>query len=255
MGKLIKHEMYIDTLNRKRDVYVYLPCEYEDNKDLYDVVYMHDAQNVFFAEKSYSGASWGVLENFNNKNQKQCIFVCVDHGDEHRISEYGVLEHSEASKKFIEEGTIPSDIQGDLYVKWLVDTLMPFINKNYRVKEKRENTAIMGSSMGGLISLYAVSKYPKAFGNVGILSPAFWFCSEKLYEFVKKSDFDGKIYMSVGTNESGIEKASAYINDATKMAGILAFKGDFVYRVVKDGIHNEKDWAILMPEIIDYFLK
>ncbi len=255
MGKLINHKMYIDTLQRERDVYVYLPYNYDENNNSYDVVYMHDAQNVFFAEKSYSGASWGLLENFNNENQKQCIFVCIDHGEEHRISEYGVLEHSEKSQKFINEGTIPSSIQGDEYLKWLVQSLIPFINENYRVKQKRENTTILGSSMGGLISLYASCKYPKTFGNCGVLSPAFWFCSEQLYDFVEQSNFYGKIYLSVGTKEEGIEKPKTYINDATKMSSILAFKGDLIYRVVKDGLHNEKYWEKLLPEIINFFNK
>ncbi len=254
MGKIIKHEMYIDTLKRNRDVYVYLPYNYNNSNKSYDVIYMHDAQNVFFANKSYSGKSWGVLENFNNENQTQCIFVCVDHGEQYRISEYGVLEHSNNALNFVKEGKIPKDIEGHKYIKWLVKSLVPFINNNYKTKNTLNTTSIIGSSMGGLISLYAICKYPNVFGNAGVLSPSFWFCNDTLYDLVMDSKFNGKIYMSVGTNENGIEISKAYIEGATKMANILTYKGDFTYRVVQDGIHNEGEWAKLMPNIVNYFL-
>ncbi len=254
MEKIIEHKMNINTIGRDRNVYVYLPYDYYTSNKKYPVVYMQDAQNVLFDEKAMGGVSWGITRNFNNEQQQQCIFVCVDHGREHRIPEYGVIEHSERSLQFIEDGTIPNGIEGEKYIEWFVNSLVPFINENYNTINTLDTTSIVGSSMGGLISLYAICKYPNVFGNAGVLSPAFWFSSDKYYDFVKEAEINGKVYISVGTNESGIERSNAYIDGATKMSNILAYKCDFMYRVVKDGIHHESDWEKLMPEIITYFL-
>ncbi len=253
MSRIDEFVLNITPLNRDRNVYVYLPVDYDNNTEKYDVVYMHDAQNVLFDEKAMGGVSWGITRNFNNENQRQFIFVCIDHGSEFRFSEYSAIDHSMYTKRFIKDNLIPKEIQGESYMEWLVNELMPVINEKYRTKTLAKNTSIIGSSMGGVISMYAICKYPEVFGNAGVLSPAFWFGGKGYYDMIHTAQGLGKVYMSVGTNEEGFGTAEMYLNDATKVSNILVDKADFMFRVVKDGIHNEADWDKLMPEIMNFF--
>ncbi len=253
MSRVDEFVLNITPLNKDRNVYVYLPVDYEKNTEKYDVVYMHDAQNVLYDEKSYGGVSWGIMRKFNNPGQKQAIFVCIDHGSDYRISEYSVIEHSDYLKDFIKENSMPTDIQGESYMEWLVDELIPFINKKYRTKTNKENTSIIGASMGGVISMYGICKYPEVFGNAGVLSPAFWSEGEKYYDFIENSKGLHKVYMSVGTEENGIGKSEMYVNDAIRVSNIIATKTDFMFRVVRGGKHNEIEWDKLMPEILNFF--
>ncbi len=253
MSRVEEFVLNITPLNKDRKVYVYLPKDYKKTTENYDVVYMHDAQNVLYDEKSYGGVSWGIMRNFNNPKQRQAIFVCIDHGSEYRISEYSVISHSTYLKKHIKENKMPKDIQGESYMEWLVNELMPLINEKYRTKTNPENTSIIGASMGGVISMYAICKYPEVFGNAGVLSPAFWSEGKAYYDFIKNAEGLGKVYMSVGTAEAGIGEAEMYLNDAIKVSNDLAVKSDFMFRVIPGGIHHESVWDKLMPEILNFF--
>lgn len=159
---------YIPQLDRYRRIWVYLPPDYEKAKKKYPVLYMHDGQNLFDNSKSYSG-EWGVDEFLNSMykaGRRQVIVIGIDNGQEKRMREYNPWEFQNFG-----EG------QGDLYADFLVKTLKPFVDNNYRTKRNKKNTSIAGSSMGGLISLYTVLKYPKVYGSAGIFSPAFWTAS------------------------------------------------------------------------------
>ncbi|MFN2458420.1 MAG: alpha/beta hydrolase-fold protein [Chitinophagaceae bacterium] len=93
--------------------------------------------------------------------------------------------------------------EGDQYVDFLVKTLKPYIEKKYRKKKCRKHRFIAGSSMGGLISLYAVLKYPKVFGGAGVFSPAFWIVPSLKNVVTKKANkIKGKIYFYAGMQES-----------------------------------------------------
>lgn len=159
---------YIPQLDRYRRIWIYLPPDYETAKKKYPVLYMHDGQNLFDNSKSYSG-EWGVdefLDSMYASGRKQVIVIGIDNGQEKRMREYNPWEFQNFG-----EGL------GNLYADFLVQTLKPFVDKNYRTKRNKKNTSIAGSSMGGLISLYTVLKYPKVYGSAGIFSPAFWTAS------------------------------------------------------------------------------
>jgi len=163
--KIMDTAFFIPQLKRSRRIWLYLPPDYATSKKRYGVLYMHDGQNLFDNATSYSG-EWGVdeyLDSIFKKGKKEVIVVGIDNGLTKRMSEYNPWEFQNFGRG-----------EGDRYVDFLVKTLKPYIDKHYRTLKDKPNTFIAGSSMGGLISLYAVLKYPEVYGAAGIFSPAFW---------------------------------------------------------------------------------
>jgi predicted alpha/beta superfamily hydrolase len=166
--KIIDTAFYIPQLKRTRRIWIYLPPGYKMSAKRYPVLYMHDGQNLFDEATSYSG-EWGVdefLDSISRLGKKEVIVVGIDNGLSKRMSEYNPWEFENFGKG-----------EGDKYVAFLVRNLKPYIDTHYRTLKNKSNTYIAGSSMGGLISLYAVLKYPTVFGGAGIFSPAFWTAS------------------------------------------------------------------------------
>ncbi|HEY5462511.1 MAG TPA: alpha/beta hydrolase-fold protein [Hanamia sp.] len=166
--KILDTAYYIPELKRKRRIWIYLPPDYSDSKKKYPVLYMHDGQNLFDNATSYAG-EWGVdeyLDSIFKKGEKESIVVGIDNGLSKRMNEYNPWQFQNYGKS-----------EGDQYVDFLVKNLKPFIDQHYRTLKSKQNTFIAGSSMGALISLYAVLKYPQVFGGAGIFSPAFWTAS------------------------------------------------------------------------------
>jgi predicted alpha/beta superfamily hydrolase len=194
--RIIDTAFLIPQLKRTRRGWIYLPENYFSGKKRFPVIYMHDGQNVFDDATSYSG-EWGVDEFFDSlgTDAKEWIVVAIDNGGAKRINEYCPYD-------FSLEGITPgNDLnrgEGNEYVDFLVKTLKPFIDKNYRTEKDKASTAIAGSSMGGLISLYAELKYPKVFGAAGVFSPAFWI-APAIYSDIKREKFQSKIYFCGAT--------------------------------------------------------
>jgi enterochelin esterase-like enzyme len=161
-----------------RNVYVWLPDNYSKGKK-YAVVYMSDGQNLFDAEMMFNHQEWRVDEVFGGLLEEgkiqNCIVVGVANSFRTRSQEYfpqdvfdlysPELKDYSRSKRLGED-----DLLGNNYLKFLVEELKPFIDKTYSTRKDRDHTFHMGSSMGGLISSYAVAKYPKVFGGAGCLS-------------------------------------------------------------------------------------
>jgi predicted alpha/beta superfamily hydrolase len=226
---------YIPQLNRHRRVWIYLPESYGTTRRKYPVLYMHDGQNLF-DHATASFGEWGVDEALDTLGQQfgEMIVVAVDHGNEHRINEYAPFDMDQYGKG-----------QGDAYVDFLVQTLMPYINNHYRTKKSARYTAIAGSSMGGLISFYAALKYPNRFGAAGIFSPAFWI-NPQLREYVQKraSKVKGRLYFYAGSRES--EKM---VPDMLAMYEILnkRSKAKLKTLIRAEGRHSEDTWREEFP--------
>lgn len=228
---------YMPQLNRKRRIWVYLPENYAFTNKRYPVLYMHDGQNLFDALTSSFG-EWGVDEMMDTvKLRKQCIIVGIDHGDSKRLTEYNPY------KSKFGEG------EGDAYVDFLVHTLKPQIDQRFRTKTDAANTSIAGSSMGGLISLYAVLKYPKVFGNAGVFSPAFWIAPELSKKIESISSFQQAVYFVCGELEG-----DQMTKDMRQLYLLLKQKGlkRAVYKQVKDGQHNERFWQTEMDDFYEW---
>ena len=191
--QIISKEFEIPQLNRKRRIWVYLPPNYKISKESFPVIYMHDGQNLFDKKTSFSG-EWNVDETLNKlfrEKNLQLIVVGIDNGGKKRLDEYSPWKNNKYGGG-----------EGDAYLDFITKTLKPYVDKSYRTKKDKNNTGIIGSSMGGLISHYAAFKYPNVFGKVGVFSPAFWFAPE-IVEFSKKKGKlnNTKMYFLAGAKE------------------------------------------------------
>lgn len=244
-----KNVQIIDTaflmpqLKRTRRVWIYLPECYNSCTKRFPVLYIHDGQNVFDDATSYSG-EWGIDEYLDSlgTDEKNCIVVAIDNGGNKRLNEYcpydfsltGIGAFSKSNKG-----------EGNEYVDFLVKTLKPFIDKNYRTAKDKANTAIAGSSMGGLISLYAVLKYPKVFGAAGVFSPAFW-VAPKIFDDIKAKGkkVSSKIYFYAGKLE-GETMVPDMLKAYEAMSKVSKSK---MQAVIRDGgLHNEPTWRKEFP--------
>jgi len=189
---IIDTAFVIPQLKRVRRVWIYLPPSYTSSQKHYPVLYMHDGQNVFDDSTSFAG-EWRVDEILDSisSRKKEIIVVAVDHGGQKRINEYCPYNMEKFGKG-----------EGNQYLDFLVKTLKPFIDRNYRTEKDKQNTFIAGSSMGGLISMYAILKYPKVFGGAGVFSPAFW-VGPKIFDEIKTKGklVNSKIYFYCGGQE------------------------------------------------------
>ena len=237
-------------LNTQKKIWVYLPKDYQNSKKSYSVIYMHDAQNLFDAETSYVG-EWKIDEYLDSINSNESIIIGIEHGNEKRIDEL---------TPFVNEKY--GGGKGDLYLSFIIETLKPYVDLNYRSLTDNENTIIWGSSLGGLMSLYAVIKYPETFGKAGIFSPAFWINKNEIFELVKNSDINPnhKFFFLVGSEEGeSIEFASEMVSDQHDMVKLLLDKGinnrNVMDKVVPNGHHNETLWGTNFAETYQWLIK
>ncbi|MBL0272842.1 MAG: alpha/beta hydrolase [Chitinophagaceae bacterium] len=225
----------IPNLNRTRRVWIYLPPSYNNGmQKKYPVIYMQDGQNIFDESTSFSG-EWGVDEYLDTAQLKECIVVGIDNGGEKRRNEYNPYDNSLFGKG-----------EGDSYLDFLVKTLIPFIGKEFRVLKNKENTFIAGSSMGGLISLYAVLKFPKVFGGAGVFSPAFWISGTKIYDDIKSKGgkVKAKIYFYGGKleGENMVPDMQRAYEEMAKVS-----KSKMITVIRDEGKHNETAWRKEFP--------
>ncbi len=183
---------------RARRVWLYLPPGYARGHQRYPVLYLQDGQNVFDDATAFAG-EWGVDETLNRlaatgQRPVPGIVVAVDNGGERRLDEYSPWANAEYKKGG----------EGEQYVDFLALTLKPYIDAHYRTRPDAAHTAIAGSSMGGLIALYAGLKYPAVFGRVGVFSPAIWFAKDSLlaYERRRPAAPASRFYFVAGPAES-----------------------------------------------------
>lgn len=241
---ILKKEFVINGLNDiSHKIWLYLPPNYSDSEESYPVIYMHDAQNLFDDKTSFVG-EWdidGTLNNLFKKTGKSFIVVGVENGGEKRIEEYTPWKH----KKY-------GGGKGDIYINFLVNELKPFIDQTYRTKPEASETAIIGSSLGGLISFYGGLKHPEVFGKIGALSTSFWF-SNKVNNFAKKKGNlkSTKLYFLVGGKEG-----DTMVPDTENMAKLLVDLGfpneNMKTKIVADGKHTESFWKEEFLEVITF---
>lgn len=229
---VLEQEFTITGLNRSRQIRIYLPPDYQSTSQHYPVLYMHDGQNLFDDSTSYVG-EWGVDESLNQLAQEgefRLIVVGIDNGQEKRMNELSPWEN----KKF-------GEAEGEQYMKFIVNQIKPFIDNNYRTLSDRDNTAIMGSSMGGLISHYAIYKYPEVFSKAGIFSPSYWYSIEVL-SFTKENPVpeDTRLYLIIGEKEGGAVTEMEEMYDQILDTGHP--KDNIFKKVDPNGEHNESSW-------------
>ena len=230
---ILDDNFYMPQLDRNRRIWIYLPPDYDNTTQSYPVLYMHDGQNVFDMFTSFAG-EWEVDETLNqlyDDGYQVPIVVAIDNGGVERINEYLPWVNNQYGGG-----------QGDEYIDFLVTTLKPTIDENYRTKPDRENTGLMGSSLGGIISQYGVLANQNVYGKAGIFSPAYWI-SDTIWSFTMEAGKQQtmKLYQLIGSLEG-----EEYVQGMWNMHDTLTELGfgseELFSKEIQCGQHNETLW-------------
>ncbi|MCA9242465.1 MAG: alpha/beta hydrolase [Phycisphaerales bacterium] len=249
-------EVYSPQLDNTRDVLVYLPPGYDAEKNSrYPVLYMHDGGNLFDARTSFLGIEWNVdetAERLINAREIEPVIIVAIYNTPDRMDEYAPVR----------DARYGGGGDGDKYVEFVVETVKPLIDKTYRTKPGRDDTAIAGSSMGGLISLYACFRRPDVFSRCAALSPSLQWQDGWLVDYVRtnKSAFKPRLWFDMGTREgrsNGRAGAGPEIENCRRLRQTLIGMGyqqqrDFEYVEVEGGEHNEAAWSARFDDVLRY---
>jgi predicted alpha/beta superfamily hydrolase len=255
-GNIRTHAGFSSRLLRNtRDVWVYLPPGYDQEPSRrYPVLYLHDGQNVFNAGSSFGGTEWGADEAaeklIRTKEIVPLILVGVANTSA-RMDEYTPCRSA----------GYPTSGQGKLYGRFLVEELKPFIDAAYRTRRRAADTAIAGSSLGGLISLYLAVEFPKVFGRFGVLSPSIWWENRWILSHVerKSADLKGKrLWIDMGTREGdSTEGFLTNLGNLRDLRSVLIRAGlkpgvSLGYLEAEGAVHNEGAWAGRMEDVLRF---
>lgn len=234
-----------------RRAYVYLPDSWnEDQSRRYPVLYMFDGHNVFFDEDATYGKSWGMLD-YMDYTQTQMIIAAVEcnHApDNGRLSEYSPFS-------FYTQETGRVRGRGKITMDWFVNVFKPEIDRDLPTLPDRAHTFIAGSSMGGLMSLYAVMRYNRIFSRCAALSPSIWFGGERLDSMLRTARIrsDTVVYMDYGSRElSNHPCMAARFQEVTSL--LLERQVDLTSRIVPGGDHSEASWERQVPFFMNILL-
>jgi predicted alpha/beta superfamily hydrolase len=231
--EVMDENFFMPQFNRTRRIWIYYPPDYETSGKNYPVLYMHDGQNLFDVLTSFSG-EWEVDETLNELFEEGYtvpIVVGIDNGGIHRINEYTPWSNSEYGGG-----------DGAKYLQFVVETLKPYIDENFRTIPGRESTGIMGSSLGGLISHFGMLQYPETFGKAGLFSPSYWF-SDSVWNFTASAQTGEwlRVYQMCGSAEgSNTDVNMLRMNDSLIARGMPL--SNIQNKVVPGGQHNEALW-------------
>lgn len=228
---------YSPQLGNSRSLRIYLPPSYQENpKKRYPVLYMHDGQNLFDAATSAFGTEWQVDEAINaavrSGQMDEVIVVGVYNTNANRIYEYTPC-------------CDPSYGGGgaNTYERFLIDTVKPYVDGAYRTLPAKANTALMGSSLGGLVSCYIARRNPAVFSKAGCLSSSFWWNNEAFTKEVEVATVKVPVrfYIDAGTVNDGLPQTTRM--DAALRADGYVQGTDLNFYTAQGASHNEASWA------------
>ncbi len=237
--QILSKRFNVPQLRRKRRISVLLPWDYYQSGRRYPVLYLQDGQNLFEDDAPYG--TWGVdkqLARLAEKGKGSFILVAIDHGGDERIREFMPYEHQKWG-----EGL------GMDYARFLAETLKPYIDAHFRTLPDREHTGIGGSSMGGLISIYAGLLFPEVYSRFMIFSPSLWAAPRLFLEPVRFSPFaETRIYLYGGAKEgAGVLDNIYRFRDAMESKGYDHNKLKIRVTADPEGRHNEARWGQEFP--------
>lgn len=239
-----------------RTAYLYLPSSYDaEPQKRYPVLYMFDGHNVFFDSDATYGKSWG-LADYLDRHQEPLIVVAIEcnhHPDHGRLKEYAPFDFCVP-----EVGLITG--HGKETMDWLTTSFKPQIDRTYRTLADREHTYIAGSSMGGLMSLYALTTYGSVFSRAAALSPSLWIAPEKVLDLIACSpSYEPELcsapvlYMDYGSRELTQRPGAAAAFNQT-VAALLEKNILLNCRIVPGGTHCEASWERQIPFFLNTLL-
>ncbi len=241
--QLISEEFEIPQLNKTRKIWALLPHDYDTSEESYPVLYLQDAQNLFNENADFG--NWEIdkkLAVMSDYGIGKIIVIAIEHAESERLQEYNVGR------------TLLGTGSGKQYIRFLTDTLKPFVDKTFRTKSDRESTGIGGSSMGGLVSIFSGLIYPEVFGKLMIFSPSLWVIPKIKLGFMDFFEpLETRLYLYAGGDES-----ETMITHVTKLQKRLlnreSLQGKMKIRlnINMDGKHNEVYWSDEFPKAIEW---
>ncbi|MEX2547906.1 MAG: alpha/beta hydrolase-fold protein [Chloroflexota bacterium] len=240
-------------LSRSREITVYVPpslASGEDKGRRYSVIYFHDGQNVFDSKTSYVG-EWHVDETLEKlaRGGIEAIAVGIPNAADDRMDEYSPWRGRSGFGRRLVGGS------GGAYLEWLVESVKPMVDRSFPTRTDREGTGTMGSSLGGLISLYAVAKYPHVFGFVGAMSPSLRWHDYKIEDlFVDWAPPRPRIHLDMGGREfKGLTTDARRMRDVL-LASAWVMGRDLQYVEDRYGRHHEESWSRRLPDALRFLL-
>ena len=240
---LISEEFEIPQLNKTRKIWALLPHDYETSKENYPVLYLQDAQNLFNENGDYG--NWQIdkkLAVMSDYGIGKIIIIAIEHGESERIQEYNV------GKTLLGSG------HGKQYIRFITDTLKPFVDSKFRTKPERTHTGIGGSSMGGLVSIFSGLIYPEVFGKLMIFSPSLWVIPKIKLGFLDIFEpMETRLYLYAGGDES--ENMIKHVNKFKKrLLKKDKEKGKIKLHlsINQEGKHTETYWSDEFPKAIEW---
>lgn len=232
----------IPQLNRSRRIWVYLPPNYNLNNQHYPVIYMLDGQNIFDAASSFAG-EWEVDEAMEAlaADCPQAIVVGIDNGGVNRINEYSAWVNAQYGGG-----------EAAAFADFMIETLKPVIDANFRTLPARQYTAVMGSSLGGLMATYLALEHGDVYGKAGIFSPSYWF-TNGVFELAENHPVwqNSRFFILGGTNES-----ASMVPNMQTMRTTLIDRGypesEIRLEAHAYGAHNENYWSGEYTEVFKW---
>ena len=239
---LISDQFEIPQLNKTRKIWALLPHDYDTSNESYPVMYLQDAQNLFNEKAKYG--NWEIdkkLAVMAEYKIGKIIIIAIEHAEEDRIKEYNV------GKTVLGKG------KGKKYIKFMTETLKPFVDTNFRTKKEREFTGIGGSSMGALVSIFSGLRYPEIYGKLMIFSPSLWVVPKLKIESESAANSDTKIYLYAGGDESDtmIEHVRSFKNNIIA-SEFIKDKMKINLSINMEGTHTERYWSDEFPKAIEW---
>lgn len=253
---VLYREILFDPAGEMRRLHIYLPDSYYEEGERYPVMYFFDGHNLFFDSDATYGKSWGLRE-FLDRWDKKMIVVGLEcgHGPGQRLGEYSPYSAEIGFMKGI-HGT------GDMTLRWMIDTLKPMIDREFRTYPHRSCTALAGSSMGGLMAWYGAVRYNDVFSKAACLSSAVGLFMDQVEADMKKHsiDPDTRVYLSWGSVEAGQppdapqeDPGSRASVSNRRIASLLEGQGAAVDVYCQPGgRHCEADWEKQVPRFMDF---
>lgn len=253
MTKRTLERVWSPQLRNRRAVDVYLPWSYPSGRR-YPVIYMHDGQNLSDPSTAFAG-TWDLDATLDRLSQSghEAIVVGVHHAGDRRLAEYSPFPDRRHGGG-----------EADAYLEFLAATLKPRIDRMFRTRQGRDETMILGSSMGGLVSLYAYFRFPSIFGRAGVMSPSVWYGQGAILDFIEQARAPrGRLYVDVGMQEG-----AGTLRDARRLGRLLVRMGfvrrrrkavsraSSLLRYVEDpgGRHQEAAWARRLEGALAFLL-
>ena len=235
----------------QRRAYVYLPTMYEAQPERrFPVLYMFDGQNVFFNEDATYGKSWGVADYLDYTDTPLIVAAieCNAGANNERLVEYSPYRFDDPTYGHF-------DGKGQATMSWFIHRFKPLIDQNFRTLPDRAHTFIGGSSMGGLMSLYALLQYNDTYSRAAALSPSIWVAPDKLSGLVGRAKLapGTVLYMDYGSREMGNHEGIR--REFSNLSGKLMTRGiHLTSRIVPGGTHCEASWEKQLPFVFHTLL-